>query len=126
MSEISQYTESLHEECGVFGLFSPETALPQIPTVCAEGKCQLPRYADHVFFQGVDKVKTVAHLTSEFFLFHLIINVTQLSGVLQMPVFTFGMAVKEQFQFSRIHGNISVFDTIFHILCHYHIFFFLL
>ena len=86
------------------------------------GKPGLLDHADHVFFQGVDKVKTVARLTPEFFLFHLVVNAAQLSRVPQMPVFAFGMAVKEQLQFGRIHGNISDFDTIFRFLCHYHIF----
>lgn len=89
------------------------------------GKPGLLDHADHIFFQGVDKVKTVAHLASEFLLFQLIIKAAQLPGVLQMPVFAFGMAVKEQLQFSRIHGNISDFDTIFHFYVII-IFFFLL
>ena len=90
------------------------------------GKPGLLDHADHVLFQSVHKVKTVSHLTSKFLLFHLIVKVAQLSGVLQMPAFAFGMAVKEQLQFGRIHSNVSDFDTIFQVLCHYHTFFFLL
>ena len=41
MSEISQYTESLHEECGVFGMYDKtgETDMVRVPPITACTRC---------------------------------------------------------------------------------------